>query len=182
MRWSKLRKIVELRFAGSLSGRIRLESTHYRRAHDQEGRWGVVIDGQQVWGMGCIVGDREQYVLSNKIRLEKNVSIDVASNMAFAQRRNVARHNQYEFHGAVWDFTQISIDDALKSEDAVIRSLAYLDARTGKRRLVKLAKNEPATHLECACLKTRLQAENIAFDWNPDTERALKAAPNGQHL
>ena len=74
MRWSKLRKTVESRVAERLSGRVRLESTHYHRAHDQEGRWGVVIDGQQVWGMGCLVGDREHYELTPKIRAEQNVS------------------------------------------------------------------------------------------------------------
>lgn len=167
MRWSKLRHIVESRLAPCLAGRLRLESTHYARAHDAEGRWGVVIDGEQVWGMGCIIGDREQWALEQEIRAETGLSGREARQLAMKQRLGQARHNQDQFHSAVWDFTQMSIADALASDDAVIRSLAYLDARTGKRRLLRLASVEPGSQLERACLGARLCAEGISFHWAP---------------
>lgn len=164
MRWSKLNQIAQLKLAPSLAGRVRLETTHYRHAHDQEGRWGVVIDGEQVYGLGCIVADRESSEDFTRLR-EQGYSIAEANRLCREHAIANARHDQYQFHRSVWDYTQMSINDALDSRDAVIRALAYMDARTGKRRLRQLSAAPPATELERACLAARLRAEGIAADW-----------------
>lgn len=78
MRWSKLKQIVQSRLAPSLADRVKLETTHYRQAHDQEGRWGVVIDGEQVYGLGCIVADREISAEFTRLR-EQGCSIGEAT-------------------------------------------------------------------------------------------------------
>lgn len=164
MRWSKLRQIAQSRLAPSLTGRVRLETTHYRHAHDQEGRWGVVIDGEQVYGIGCIVADRESSAVFTRLR-EQGCSIGEANRLCPEHAIANARHDQYQFHAAVWNYTQMSIDDALDSRDAVVRALAYMDARTGKRRLRQLSAAPPATELERVCLAARLRAEGIAAEW-----------------
>lgn len=164
MRWSKLNQIVQLKLAPSLAGLVRLETTHYRHAHDQEGRWGVVIDGEQVYGLGCMVADRERSADFARLR-EQGYSIGDANRLSAEHATANARHDQYQFHESVWNYTQMSIDNALESRDAVVRALAYMDARTGKRRLRQLAAALPATELERVCLAARLKAEGIAAEW-----------------
>jgi len=164
MRWTKLRQIAESRVAPSLAGRVRLESTHYRKAHDREGRVGIVLDGAQVWGRGCIEGDRSTKEVFTEMR-QHGLSAGVANAWHEYVVRGAGLHNQYAFHSAVWDYTQLSVDDALVSPDAVIRALAYLDKRTGKRRLRDLASEPPRTQVERACLRARLESEGLAFEW-----------------
>ena len=164
MRWSKVRQIAESRFAPSVKGRVRLESTHYHKAPDQEGRVGVVIDGEQVWSRGCIEGDRDRTAVFQELK-EQGLTNQKANAFDSTIVRGMALHNQYDFHEAVWDYIQLSIDESLKSYDAVTRSLAFLDARTGKRRLRQLAAHAPRTSLERACLGFRLRAEGIEADW-----------------
>lgn len=66
------------------------------------------------------------------------------------------------FCGALFDYTNMSRESALGSSDAVLRSLALLDARLGKRRLKCIRLSEGAPELEQACLRVRLEGEGIA--------------------
>jgi len=165
MRWSKVRQMVEGQFAPSLAGRVRLESTHYHKSHDGEGRVGIVIDGVQVWCMGCIEGDRAPGLMADDLHEREGIPRREAYRIGDAKAHDYGFVSQYDFHQAVWDLTQVSIDDALASPSAVLRALAYMDARTGKRRLVKLAERAPRSSVERQCLKARLEAESIAYDW-----------------
>jgi hypothetical protein len=125
----------------------------------------LLIDGKRVGGMGCIVADREELNLSDQLQVEGGRTPQEALDMAARQLAAQGRHNQFEFYAAIREFLQMSIADALGSPDALHRSLAYLDARLGKRRLGQLASVRPATDMEVACLRTRLEAEGIAFSW-----------------
>ncbi|NQT88950.1 hypothetical protein HQ560_19435, partial [bacterium] len=51
MKWSKLKSQVEGMFADSVRGRVRLHSTRYRKAHDQDGRAWITIDGREIVNM-----------------------------------------------------------------------------------------------------------------------------------
>jgi hypothetical protein len=167
MRWTKLRQIVEGRVAELLRERVRLESTHYHRAHDDEGRAAIVIDGVQVWAMGCMAAHGEAHIVYRELREREGLRGQPAHELVGAVTRRGALHNQYEFHRAVWDYTQMSIDDALACDDAIIRSLAYMDARIGKRRLLAPAGRAPSTDIEKACLGARLGAEELDCHWSP---------------
>ena len=47
-RWSAIVKAWEPFLAASLAGRLELHATHYRGAHDEEGRAWVTLDGEQI--------------------------------------------------------------------------------------------------------------------------------------
>ncbi|MCB1044719.1 MAG: hypothetical protein KDC35_17380 [Acidobacteria bacterium] len=165
MRWSKLKKVIEEGFAPSIAGRVTLLTTRYRHAHDQEGRWALLIDGKEVGGMGCIVADREERDLIQKARLEEGVSASSAQAKAMAVLAENGRHTLPMFNHSVFSFTQLSINESLDSADAVLKSLAYLDRRLGKRRLAILSASPPKTLMERACLSLRLNSERISISW-----------------
>jgi hypothetical protein len=175
MRWSKVRQIVESRLAPGLRARVRLESTHYRRADDQEGRTAIVIDSVQVWAMGCIAGDRERSEVFDELATRQPTAC-ARNELASQVVRMNGQHNQFEFYRAVWDYVQCSIEDSLRSWDPLTRSLAYMDARVGKRRLVKLAAADLATDVERACLAARLEVEGL-YDKRDALTIARVAAP-----
>lgn len=45
---------------------------------------------------------------------------------------------QYDFYDSVEEFLNLPIDQALNSEDMVVKILALIDRRVGKRTLIKL--------------------------------------------
>jgi len=61
--WSKLKKRVEALFAPAVAGRVELRITHYRTAHDWEGRGWLTIDGSEVYNF-CTL---RYYVEFNKL-------------------------------------------------------------------------------------------------------------------
>jgi len=161
MRWSKLRQRIESGIAPSLAGRIQFMVTRYRHAHDAEGRWAVVVDGEEIGGLGCIVADQEQHQLMSAAATEMDVSMAEAQSVGDEALCARARHTVPMFCGALFEYTNMSLESALGSSDAVLRSLAILDARLGKRRLQTIRLSEEAPDLERACLRVRLQAEGI---------------------
>lgn len=54
MRWSKLKTKVESLFANPVQNRVKLHSTRYRGAHDQEGRGFITFDKKEIWSMCTI--------------------------------------------------------------------------------------------------------------------------------
>ncbi|MBK9333358.1 MAG: hypothetical protein IPM96_13350 [Ignavibacteria bacterium] len=65
-----------------------------------------------------------------------------------------------DFLDVCWEFISMNIDEALKSDNPVIRSFAMLDRRLGKRRL-KLIDRENLHPLVSKCLNFRLECEGI---------------------
>ena len=165
MRWSKLKQIIESGFAPSVSGRVRVDVTRYRQAHDAEGRWAFVIDGQEVAGLGCIVADQEESKLIDRVVADSGLSPGRAQPQADVILRTRAHHTLPMFTSALFQFTNMSIDLALKSADPVVRALAALDRRLGRRRLLRLAERYPETDIERQCLLIRLHSENIEARW-----------------
>jgi hypothetical protein len=151
MHWSKIRKLIEERFAPSLRRRVRLELTHYRKAHDAEGRWAIAVDGKHVAGLGCIVADRIF------CELQSQMSVDAAI------KELVSRGQHYVplFREQMFVFAHQGIDQALESDDSIVRALALLDKRLGKRRLTKFMQNKRKTSLEQLMLDLRVEAEGM---------------------
>ena len=177
MKWSKLRQEVEAFVTPKMAGRVRLMSTRYRRAHDEEGRWALLLDDVEVGGIGCIPADREEWQLAESMKGPGITAKEAWSRGAQALQGR-AHHTQTRFYEAVWSYTQLPIRDALASPDALVRSLAYLDRRTGRRRLIALSGPRPQTELEVACLSARLSVEGIPHAWIIESAAQQRVAPD----
>lgn len=143
-----------------MRGRVEIHVTKYRRAHDAEGRWDVTIDGVQVGGIGCILADREESEL-----IARNSGRPGPTGKAWLDARNqllaIGHHTVPMFYDSLASLASLSLDDALTSNDALVRALAYLDARLGRRRLQQLSEVTSETQLESNCLALRLAADGI---------------------
>lgn len=133
--WSNLRKVLEEdRLCPALRGRVQYFMTRYHDAHDDEGRLCIRVDGKE-------------YLNShhwNHWHWEQNGEYC---------RRTKEEHKQTGLYcycqvllaiDAYMD--ELTIDEALSSENPLVRLFAVLDRRVGKRRLPALAaamENEP---------------------------------------
>jgi hypothetical protein len=57
---------------------------------------------------------------------------------------NLGIFQDYEFRKSLMEYINLSIEEALKSENILIRALAFIDRRVGKRKLyeIEISKNE----------------------------------------
>lgn len=150
MRWSKLRKLVTERFAPEVQGRLDINSAAY---------------GNCTCGHAWLTWDGE--VIANFCtRAYGNIS---AFQAGFAPPEHgpgqlvaYGEFSRQDAYQACWALVhELSIDEAMTDDDALVRALAVVDARLGKRRLVKL---DPETlhPLPRRLLKLRLAAARPA--------------------
>lgn len=134
MKWSQLKKRIEATLADSVRERITFGMTSYRKCHDQLGRGWITIDGREILSMPEMDFDIEVY---HRTR-EQQITYEEARR----QVRSLNLFGQSDLHHSLLEYLSLNIDEILSSDNALIRSLGMLDARTGKRRLLKLDNGE----------------------------------------
>jgi hypothetical protein len=159
-RWSAVVKDWEPFLAHSLSGRVRLHATHYRGAHDEEGRGWITLDGEQILSFESL-----PYLVrihGHKSELQAiGRSTDEAYDAAIAVAHREGLVHLWDFERAVVCYPGLTVDDALASPDVVIRGLAMLDRRLGKRRLQALVLRTDESPIVERLLRLRLEAEGL---------------------
>lgn len=145
MSWSRLNKKVEANFADSMRGRVSLFMTSYRKTFDGFGRGAILLDGREVLNACSYVRMMESYRMSQELQ-EINGCTDywdpkqaecyyqaIEATDEILVRAGIFRKG--EFHEALADYLNLSIEDALASRHLLTRALAVVDRRLGKRRL-----------------------------------------------
>jgi len=119
MKWSKLKFLVEERFAPSLGKRVNLFSTAYGNCTC--GRAWLTIDKKEIANF-CT---RAKFNAKNAESGRKNPPLGFGE---------LSRQDAYKSCWAV--VHDLSIAEALKNSDPLVQALAVLDIRCGKRRLM----------------------------------------------
>lgn len=155
--WSSVRKKLEQNFlCEKLRGRVQYFFTHYRKSHDEEARVCVRVDGKEY-----VMGNPYNYYVKGYVHLEKEIKRamqipmrvwDFDENVFEYDEENTAveeyikkrqiidgEFSAYQIMKSIEEFLQMNIDDALQSDNPILKMLALLDRRVGKRRLQKLA-------------------------------------------
>lgn len=74
----------------------------------------------------------------------------------------------YHFYAPFMEYSSLSIDEALSSENIMIQAFAMFDRRLGKRRLKNLGFTSDNTHpLILGFFKIRCDVEEISVTENP---------------
>ncbi len=135
MKWSKLQKRFQQLLAPALRGRLKIHVTSYRETMRFDiGRGWITIDGEEV------------------------LSIQTPS---FYDNRIMFEPEALSLGRAVGVYLGMSLGEARLSPDPVVRGLAFLDRRLGKRSLVSV--NKDRLHaLEKALYEIRCHAEGVA--------------------
>ena len=138
-RWAEVRKILEQDLlCASLKGRVRYFTTRYRKAHDQIGRVCVLVDGKEIINMPFRIEDDRYAETHARKKDEPNKSYgDIYKEVSddFAQN---GLYYPGDFGVALDEFLSSDIKVALNSDNWLVRMLAIMDRRTGKRTLEKL--------------------------------------------
>jgi len=168
MRWSKLKKQLEDYISPCLKGRVEFWITNYRKAHDQMGRAYITVDGKEVVNMCTIKKGIAVFNAEKELKKSKNIyfeqdgfkqdriyellrkegfSEDILSQIARNRSINDIAHkkveeqdifSQYDFLEAVERFLNSTIEESLKSDNSIVKALALIDRRVGKRTLNRL--------------------------------------------
>ncbi len=128
MKWTKLKQLVEARFAPEAVGRVQVHTTRYRHAHDQEGEFLVTLDGDKIYGAA--------YYRYLKARAAMEADAGAQDIEGKLEAQGVADH--VALHRAMFESLSQSVEEMLASPRPLIRALGVLDARCGKRRLARL--------------------------------------------
>ena len=143
--WSHMKKRAESFICDSLRGRITYFFTNYHDVHNVYGRTAVRLDGKELVRFAWI----EQYRQENDISklLKENPKVSFASveeeEQYISERQKAAwdancTYCESDFLGAMQAFFHLAIEDALVSENYIVRILAIIDRRTGKRTLKRI--------------------------------------------
>jgi hypothetical protein len=169
MRWSKLKQLVEDRMADSLQRRVEVYYTRYRTMKDEYGRGWITLDKSEIVRMSDhdFINQRdeaERQIEKGSIAFDGQY-VDVTYGYA-APRGTSFVHQQgiyggWEFTRSLWKSLSLSIEDALYSENVIIRAFAMLDSRLGKRRLRALHLGDDEHPLVRQFYDLRCEAEGI---------------------
>lgn len=155
--WSAMRKYLEEdMLCASLRDRVRYHLTKYPNM-DGAGHFEVFVDGESRKIFSMDYAASQLYFDSNK---------DESMWKSFWTQRDAAQmHQQFDdihFADALAEYRSLNIQDAIRSENSIVRMFAVLDRRIGKRTLA-LLKDKIAEQPEWLQFfyELRLSSENI---------------------
>ncbi len=161
MIWSKQKKILKSRLCDSLKGRVDFHTMKYRKiAHGLLGRAVVTLDKQEILSLVSLTyeekhwkiyyplykdymkekksrDEEQEKCIKAKIKKEFEASLK-ASEVATKILNEQGYFSERQFYHAVNMCLNMSIEDAIKSENILVRALSMFDRRLGKRRLIKM--------------------------------------------
>ncbi len=155
MQWSKLKSLVEERFAHSLRKRVGIYTTRYTQASYFMVRGWITVDGEEIANFST--PDYRDRYLWNAPEINLRVENDERTAGAAVEK---GEFEQWEFISACWDFTQSSLEEALLHPNPIVNAFAMLDKRLGKRRLREI-EAENLHPLAKKLLEIRLEAEGL---------------------
>lgn len=150
--WSKTRKILEEEMlCDSLKGRVQYFLTQYHDAHDHHGRFCIRVDGNEYVHANPF-NERYSYIEERRIKKEQNIPHREWTGKEFLHdeenriiedqvAEQMIRDNKMEIYHvtrAIEEYFQLDIQAALASSNEMVRLLAVLDRRVGKRTLERL--------------------------------------------
>ena len=157
--WSGIKNKLENDYlCSALKGRIRYFVTRYRESHDQEGRVAVLLDGEEILQSGYIAFYLRYYELCPSV----GADAPEAFQSAYEGAINDGCFDRRHFYHAFYLFDNQSIEESMNSDNPLVRILALLDRRLGKRRLIAIKeKMEQELPWVRAFYVIRMQAEGL---------------------
>lgn len=151
--WSGIKKrLEEDLLCASLKGRVSYFITKYNQAHDESGRVAIIVDGKEILQGNIFLYYKGYKEMELKYKSERNIpprfwnGKEIVNHLENLEIENYIEEMRLEegifdvgqFTGAVECFLRLKIEDSLNSSNPLIRLLAILDRRVGKRTLKKL--------------------------------------------
>ena len=144
--WSGLNKWLCECLCEELKGRITYFLTRYHKVHDSYGRAAILLDGKELVCFSWIEQYRQEQQVAakhNEDRSKDWFALYEEMKPGWAETCTLC---EWDFLSAVLKFRNLSIQDALISEDYIIKILVILDKRVGKRTLHMIKESEEYKH------------------------------------
>ena len=177
MKWSKLKKIAEGLLADSLQGHVHYHTTRYHISsggHENHGRAWITFDGEELCSFSEVAWETERDRLTSELRRlnraedyrEPEQSEEYYRAYEEAGRILELRglYSRAHFTSALYHYVNMPLEEALTSDDPLLRALAMFDRRVGKRRLRRLIFTGDRFDLARRFHLIRCEAEGIAPD------------------
>jgi len=166
MQWSKLRSTVESRFAPALGRRVSLHQARYRHANEALGRVWIAIDGRDAASFASNdsrveAGAEAERLMDERDAWGSTAAYQQAMEEALDTVRAAGVYSDDDALAELHAFLSMPVDEALVAPSPLLRALAVLDARVGKRRLKALAASPDAHPLVRTLLAVRCDAEGV---------------------
>ncbi|MDP4177128.1 MAG: hypothetical protein Q8900_02145 [Bacillota bacterium] len=159
MKWSKQKKIIEDRICDNLKKRISINLTNYRAIHEPESRFWITYDGKE------IISISKMQWLNEWVKIRKEYKESNGTENEYDYATNVMQNNgDYYINDilySLYQYLNLSIDEALTSENFIIKALSMIDKRLGKRRLITMVLDEKEHPLVKKLYKIRCDIEKI---------------------
>jgi len=163
MQWSKRKKKVEGFFSDSVQGRVELRSTHYRGTHDEEGRGYITYDKSEIWSMCTLSFYTVEFERTDEVAIREGITPYEAQKIAHEELASEGKFNQYTYYDSLDEYCSSSIEASMDSDNLLIKCLAMLDSRLGKRRLRNLDLSKENLKVE-QFYRIRCECEGIPFN------------------
>ncbi|MDN4495421.1 SF0329 family protein [Ureibacillus aquaedulcis] len=178
MQFSKLKKMVEGLLCDSLKRRVGLHAAVYRHSHDDQARVWLTFDKRQILSASDLSFSLEHYHLEQALKEQYKLqpipynddwevmlnsperkALIAASDQAEEELVEAGVWGSRHFYQALLNYPNLSIEEALTSENSLIRAFALFDRRVGKRRLLKMEHFEHP--VEGEFFKIRCEVEGL---------------------
>lgn len=136
-KWSKVKKMLEDDcLCETLKGRVKSFNTRYRSAHDRAGRICILVDKKEILNMPSLK-EYELYDLAHELS-----SSDQSLKEAYENADEIVCSKgicaPWNFEEAFEIYQNQKIGDSIRSDYLLVKLLAILDRRVGKRSLASL--------------------------------------------
>ena len=169
MRWTQLKSRLSELVVPELRDRIALHQARYRYTREEVGRVWLTIDGREVAQFDSSTYVRRRAEMACALERDSDMTSPEADAAARQELREAGLYDDYEAIADLERYLSLSIDDALASPSPLVRALAVIDRRVGKRRLRALAANPIQHPLVRQLLLLRLETDPARAEVHAET-------------
>ena len=144
MKWSKLRKELKDRLADNLKSRFDYHLTTYKNSTGYLGRAWITWDGKEILNFSNQDTWNEYKSYSNELAATHYISHNQIKSTERTEGKIMEKgeFSKYDFAENAFLFLNFNIQKAIKSDNPILKALAVVDKRIGKRTLNDLKKSE----------------------------------------
>ncbi|MFC7685293.1 hypothetical protein [Ureibacillus sp. GCM10028918] len=176
MRWTKTKSLIENLICGKLTKRLKVNATRYNTSLGEQRRIWITLDNKEIFNASSAHFLNEHDKLWDEIRNKSSKSFpeclyecfpeligkvsDSDYSKMILEQRNI--FNVDKVYDSLVQYSNLSIEDALNSEDIIVQSLALIDKRLGKRRLENFKSHSDTHPLLLTFFHIRCEIEEIS--------------------
>lgn len=176
MRWTKTKTLIESLICEKLKQRLKINATRYHTSLGEQRRIWITLDNREIFNASKAHFLHAHDKLWEEIRSKTSNPFpdclyecfpelvgkvnDFDYSMIILEQRNILDVDRV--YDSLVKYSNISIEDALDSEDLIVKSLALIDKRLGKRRLANLKFGFDTHPLLVTFYRIRCEVEGIS--------------------